>query len=93
MRDGPRGTSTDYTSYRTTESCIYIIICSFSLKEPGDSGFTPLPADELPAGSVVVFVSHRWLGNGCPDDDKGTKLQQVGPFAGRNDPASVMLHG
>ncbi|KAG2448448.1 hypothetical protein HYH02_006340 [Chlamydomonas schloesseri] len=39
--------------------------------------FQPLQVDELPPGAVVVFVSHRWLGCGCPDDDKGTKLKQV----------------
>ncbi|KAG2424532.1 hypothetical protein HXX76_014413 [Chlamydomonas incerta] len=39
--------------------------------------FEPLQVDELPPGAVVVFVSHRWLGRGCPDDDKGTKLKQV----------------
>ncbi|KAG2493063.1 hypothetical protein HYH03_008726 [Edaphochlamys debaryana] len=41
--------------------------------------FRPLPVDQALAaeGSVVVFVSHRWLGRGCPDDDKGTKLRQV----------------
>ncbi|KXZ55149.1 hypothetical protein GPECTOR_3g299 [Gonium pectorale] len=41
------------------------------------SAFQPLPVESLPAGSVVVFVSHRWLGRGCPDDDVGTKLKQV----------------
>ena len=41
--------------------------------------FEPLQVDELPPGCVVVFVSHRWLGRGCPDDDKGTKLKQVRP--------------
>ncbi|PNH08707.1 hypothetical protein TSOC_004736 [Tetrabaena socialis] len=45
----------------------------------GGPDFRPLPVDGLPSDedSIVVFVSHRWLGNGCPDDEHGTKLKQV----------------
>lgn len=42
-----------------------------------EQGYRPLPADGLPDDAVVVFMSHRWIGNGCPDDNEGTKLRQV----------------
>lgn len=31
----------------------------------------------LPPGAVLVFLSHRWLGPGRPDDEQGTKTKQV----------------
>jgi hypothetical protein len=42
-----------------------------------DQPFTPIPIEEIGPDGYVVFLSHRWLGNGCPDDEKGTKLGQV----------------
>ncbi|GIM06512.1 hypothetical protein Vretimale_10811 [Volvox reticuliferus] len=39
--------------------------------------YQPLTVDDLPPSAVVVFVSHRWLGRGSPDDDHRTKLKQV----------------
>jgi len=43
----------------------------------GGGTWKPVPVSELPPGSVTVFLSHRWLGNGCPDDENGTKLRQA----------------
>lgn len=47
----------------------------FSSKD--DHPFVPIPIEDVDSKGLVVFLSHRWLGNGCPDDDKGTKLGQV----------------
>ena len=54
----------------------------FSTKEPNPS-FEPIPVHEISPDGLVVFLSHRWLGNGCPDDDKGTKLSQVYDIAAK----------
>ncbi|GLI60534.1 hypothetical protein VaNZ11_002681 [Volvox africanus] len=44
---------------------------------PPEPAYQPLAVDDLPPSAVVVFVSHRWLGRGSPDDDHRTKLKQV----------------
>lgn len=37
----------------------------------------PIPAPMLPDDAIVVFLSHRWLQPGNPDDQKGTKFKQI----------------
>jgi len=48
---------------------------SKSAEENGWQG--PIPAPMLPEDAVVIFLSHRWLQPGNPDDKHGTKFKQI----------------
>uniref|UniRef100_A0A061R7P0 Heterokaryon incompatibility domain-containing protein n=1 Tax=Tetraselmis sp. GSL018 TaxID=582737 RepID=A0A061R7P0_9CHLO len=37
----------------------------------------PVPAHLLPEDAIVLFLSHRWLQPGNPDDEEGTKYKQI----------------
>mmetsp|Transcript_14648 Transcript_14648/g.34823 ORF Transcript_14648/g.34823 Transcript_14648/m.34823 type:complete len:560 (-) Transcript_14648:757-2436(-) len=48
---------------------------SVSNEERGWQG--PVPAHLLPEDAIVLFLSHRWLQPGNPDDEEGTKYKQI----------------
>lgn len=45
------------------------------LTDPSEAAWRPTPVEKIPPGSHVLFISHRWLRPGQPDDEEGTKLR------------------
>lgn len=49
------------------------------LTDTSAGAWRPTPVEKIPPGSHVLFISHRWLRPGQPDDEHGTKLRRVEP--------------